>query len=184
MEVRVTPHSSLSSWDGRGARQTKAKADGGGDKMKKRARETQKGKERWRESEWKRERETHTLREKLSAVYRQGILRRETSHKGIWKKKKSEWKRPVKNEQKKSTRCLYCIDVKLVAVKKWGEKKEGRRASFIDEKTGNQLCKYDCNGALGLIYLKRACIGVSVVTVSTEAWSQNHTNTLLIRSKW
>lgn len=39
MEVRVTPHSSLSSWDGRGARQTKAKADGGGDKMKKRARE-------------------------------------------------------------------------------------------------------------------------------------------------
>ncbi len=30
MEVRVTPHSSLSSWDGRGAGQTKAKADGGG----------------------------------------------------------------------------------------------------------------------------------------------------------
>lgn len=49
MEVRVTPHSSLSSWDGRGARQTKAKADGGGDKMKKRARETQKGRERGRE---------------------------------------------------------------------------------------------------------------------------------------
>ncbi len=32
MEVRVTPHSSLSSWDGRGAGQTKAKADGGGER--------------------------------------------------------------------------------------------------------------------------------------------------------
>ncbi len=43
MEVRVTPHSSLSSWDGRGAGQTKAKADGkeGGVQMKKRARETE-----------------------------------------------------------------------------------------------------------------------------------------------
>lgn len=49
MEVRVTPHSSLSSWDGRGAGQTKAKADGGGEEgmerggtqMKKRARETE-----------------------------------------------------------------------------------------------------------------------------------------------
>lgn len=29
MEVRVTPHSSSLSWDGIGARQTKAKADGG-----------------------------------------------------------------------------------------------------------------------------------------------------------
>lgn len=86
MEVRVTPHSSLSSWDGRGARQTKAKADGGGDKMKTRARErdTERGRER------KRERETHTQREKLSAVYRQEILRRETSHKGIWGGKKKK----------------------------------------------------------------------------------------------
>ena len=40
MEVRVTLHSSLSSWDGRGARQTKANADGG-EQMKKRARETE-----------------------------------------------------------------------------------------------------------------------------------------------
>lgn len=30
MEVRVTPHSSLSSWDERGPEQTKAKADGEG----------------------------------------------------------------------------------------------------------------------------------------------------------
>lgn len=30
MEVRVTPHSSLSSWDERGPKQTKAKADGEG----------------------------------------------------------------------------------------------------------------------------------------------------------
>lgn len=30
MEVRVTPHSSFLSWDGRGARETKAKADGEG----------------------------------------------------------------------------------------------------------------------------------------------------------
>lgn len=39
MEVRVTLHSSLSSWDGRGAGQTKAKADGGV-WMKKSTRET------------------------------------------------------------------------------------------------------------------------------------------------
>lgn len=46
MEVRVTPHSSFLSWDGRGAGETKAKADGsacvwGGWQMKKRAKETQ-----------------------------------------------------------------------------------------------------------------------------------------------
>lgn len=50
MEVRVTPHSSLSSWDGRGARQTKAKADGGGDKMKKRELGRHRKGERERES--------------------------------------------------------------------------------------------------------------------------------------
>lgn len=100
MEVRVTPHSSLSSWDGRGARQTKAKADGGGDKMKKRARETQKGRER--EEERVSERETHTQREKLSAVYRQGILRRHHIR-GYEKKKEMRVK---KGHEKKNKRNL------------------------------------------------------------------------------
>lgn len=69
IEVRVTPHSSLSSWDGRGARQTKAKADGGGDKMKKRARERE--------------------REAVSCLQtREVILRRETSHKEVEKRGK------------------------------------------------------------------------------------------------
>lgn len=39
MEVRVTPHSSLSSWDERGPEQTKAKADGEGRMEKKKEKE-------------------------------------------------------------------------------------------------------------------------------------------------
>lgn len=34
MEVRVTPHSSLSSWDERGPEHTKAKADGEGRRVR------------------------------------------------------------------------------------------------------------------------------------------------------
>lgn len=46
-----------------------------------------------REEERVSEREKDTQREKLSAVYRQGILRRETSYKGIWKKKEMKVKK-------------------------------------------------------------------------------------------
>lgn len=61
------------------------------------------------------------------------------------KKRNEKEKGSGKKEQKKSTICLYCIDVKLAPVKKRRErKKEGRRACFIDEGTGNQLRKCDC----------------------------------------
>jgi len=84
MEVRVTPHSSLSSWDGRGAEQTKAKADGErrgggwGAQMKMSATE--------------REKEKLTKKSERSCQPPsdedgEAILRRETSHKEVERKK-------------------------------------------------------------------------------------------------
>lgn len=76
MEVRVTPHSSLSSWDGRGAGQTKAKADGGGEQMKKRAGGTER----------EREKEKLTKKSERSCQLptdRAAILKREPSRKEV-----------------------------------------------------------------------------------------------------
>lgn len=46
MEVRVTPHSSLSSWDERGPEQTKAKADGEGRRVRREEKRQRRGRER------------------------------------------------------------------------------------------------------------------------------------------
>lgn len=101
-----------------------------------------------------------------------------------------EKKGPEKKEQKKSTICLYCIDVKLAAVKKRREgKREGGLASSMREQG------ISC---VSMIVIARPRPGtdrsqksvhrcLSGVRVSTEArtraWSQNHTNKPLIRSK-
>lgn len=77
MEVRVTPHSSLSSWDGRGAGQTKAKADGGGGADEK---------EGWRDGEREREKEKLTKKSERSCQLptdRAAILKREPSRKEV-----------------------------------------------------------------------------------------------------
>lgn len=143
-----------------------------------------------REEERVSERETHTQREKLSAVYRQGILRRHHIR-GYGKKKKWEWKRAMKKEQKKSTRCLYCIDVKLAAVKKRRKRKRKEGLASLMREQG-----ISCVSMIVIAYPRpetdisqksvNRCL--SRATVSPEArpraCSQNHTNMPLIRSKW
>lgn len=106
------------------------------------------------------------------------------------KKRNEREKGPGKKEQKKSTICLYCIDVKLAAVKKRRERKrEGGLASSMREQG------ISC---VSMIVIARPRPGTDIsqksvhrclsrMRVSTEArtraWSQNHTNKPLIRSK-
>lgn len=52
----------------------------------------------------------------------EAILRRETSHKEVEKREEKK-ERGMKKEQKKSTRCFYCIDLKLAAERR--KRREG-----------------------------------------------------------
>lgn len=117
-----------------------------------------------REEERVSEREKDTQREKLSAVYRQGILRRETSYKGIWKKKRNESEKGPWKKEKKSTRCLYCIDLKLAVVKKRRKRKrEGGLASSMREQVIScvSMIVIAHPGPGTDISQRAACIGVS-----------------------
>lgn len=127
MEVRVTPHSSSLSWDGIGARQTKAKADGGwggwGGRWKR---------ELGRRWEWEKERERGeklTKKSERSCQLPTDEDRGGDSEKGgiTWRGGKKG--RGMKKEQKKSAKCFYCIDLKLAAERR--KRKEGGRAMCL-----------------------------------------------------
>lgn len=135
-EVRVTPHSSLSSWDERGPKQTKAKADGEGwmERRKKKREKKKFGQRKMKEA-------VSCLQMKIGQPTLRGEARKGGEKKECHKKKRTGIK---KKEQEKNYKMFLLYSQHLLAR---GRRRRGAvvHQALLHLKTRGFRCgRYDC----------------------------------------